>query len=57
MFCVQLPVIRAFGVLKKAAAHVNKQFGLDAKLADAISEAADDVGFLIFIAVIEVSSK
>lgn len=37
------PVIRAMGILKKAAALVNKEFGLDAKLADAISQAADDV--------------
>lgn len=31
------------GVLKKAAALVNKEFGLDPKIADAISEACDDV--------------
>lgn len=37
------PVIRAMGILKKSAALVNKEFGLDAKLADAISKAADDV--------------
>ncbi|KAF2346390.1 Fumarate lyase N-terminal, partial [Trinorchestia longiramus] len=37
------PVIKAFGVLKKAAAVVNKEFGLDPKLADAISQAADEV--------------
>ena len=37
------PVIKAFGVLKKAAAEVNKEFGLDAKIADAISKAADEV--------------
>lgn len=33
----------AMGILKKAAAEVNKEFGLDAKVADAISKAADDV--------------
>lgn len=38
-----LPVIHAFGYLKKAAALVNLEFGLDNKLADAISKAADDV--------------
>ena len=27
-----LPVIKAFGVLKKAAAEVNQEFGLDAKV-------------------------
>lgn len=38
-----LPVIHAFGILKKAAAEVNKEFGLDPKLASAISQAADEV--------------
>uniref|UniRef100_A0A336M2X4 fumarate hydratase n=1 Tax=Culicoides sonorensis TaxID=179676 RepID=A0A336M2X4_CULSO len=37
------PVIEAFGILKKAAAIVNKDYGLDAKVSDAISKAADDV--------------
>ncbi|KAL3115902.1 hypothetical protein niasHT_007202 [Heterodera trifolii] len=38
-----LPVIHAFGYLKKAAATVNQDFGLDSKVAVAICEAADDV--------------
>ncbi|XP_033207413.1 probable fumarate hydratase, mitochondrial isoform X1 [Belonocnema kinseyi] len=38
-----LGVIVGMGILKKAAAEVNKEFGLDAKVADAISKAADDV--------------
>merc|ERR1712142_253381 len=38
-----LPVIKAFGVLKKAAAEVNKEYGLDPVIADAISKAADEV--------------
>lgn len=38
-----MPVIHAFGILKKAAALVNKEYGLDAKLVDAISSAADEV--------------
>eukprot|EP00092_Neocalanus_flemingeri_P008606 GFUD01009274.1.p1 GENE.GFUD01009274.1~~GFUD01009274.1.p1 ORF type:complete len:474 (+),score=122.73 GFUD01009274.1:195-1616(+) len=38
-----LPIIKAFGVLKKAAAEVNKDYGLDANIADAISKAADEV--------------
>merc|ERR1719219_1504804 len=38
-----LPVIQAFGVLKKASAIVNKDFGLDATVADAICQAADSV--------------
>jgi len=38
-----LPVIKAFGVLKKAAAEVNKEFGLDPTVAEAISKAADEV--------------
>jgi fumarate hydratase class II len=37
------PLIKAFGVLKKAAAHVNETYGLDPKVASAISNAADDV--------------
>ncbi|KOX77859.1 Fumarate hydratase, mitochondrial [Melipona quadrifasciata] len=36
-------VIVAMGILKKAAALVNKEYGMDAKIADAISRAADDV--------------
>lgn len=31
------------GILKKAAAEVNKEYNLDPKIADAISKAADDV--------------
>ncbi|GIY24117.1 fumarate hydratase, mitochondrial [Caerostris darwini] len=38
-----LPVIKAFGILKKAAAEVNKQFGLDPRVADAICQAANEV--------------
>ncbi|XP_018319552.1 fumarate hydratase, mitochondrial [Agrilus planipennis] len=37
------PVITAMGTLKKAAALVNKEYGLDPKIADAIAKAADDV--------------
>ena len=38
------PLIKAFGVLKKAAAAVNVTYGLDAKIGKAIQMAADDVG-------------
>ena len=38
-----LPVIKAFGVLKKASAIVNKEFGLDPKVSEAICQAADQV--------------
>ncbi|KAI6221183.1 Fumarate hydratase, mitochondrial [Aphelenchoides besseyi] len=38
-----LPVIHALAYLKKAAAIVNKDYGLEAKVSDAIAEAADDV--------------
>lgn len=38
-----LQVIRAFGVLKKAAAQVNKDYGLEPKVADAIIQAAEEV--------------
>lgn len=37
------PVIRAFGILKKAAAEVNKEFGLDENVANNIMKAADEV--------------
>ena len=38
-----LRVIKAFGVLKKAAAEVNQEYGLDPVVAGAISQAADEV--------------
>uniref|UniRef100_A0A0N5AZQ1 fumarate hydratase n=1 Tax=Syphacia muris TaxID=451379 RepID=A0A0N5AZQ1_9BILA len=38
-----LAVIHAFGFLKKAAALVNQEFGLDKKLANTIAKAADEV--------------
>ena len=38
-----LPVIRAFGYLKRAAATANKDFGMDAKVGDAIVQAADEL--------------
>ncbi|KAL6309982.1 L-Aspartase-like protein [Sparassis latifolia] len=37
------PLIKAFGVLKKASAMVNTTYGLDPKIGDAIQNAADDV--------------
>ncbi|KAJ2951596.1 hypothetical protein O0L34_g13750 [Tuta absoluta] len=37
------PVIVAMGILKKAAAKVNTEFGLDHKLSNAIQQACDDV--------------
>ncbi|XP_077159987.1 fumarate hydratase, mitochondrial [Paroedura picta] len=36
-------VIRAFGILKRAAAEVNQDYGLDPKIANAIIKAADEV--------------
>ena len=38
-----LPVVRAFGILKKCAAIANANYGLDPKKADAIIKAADEV--------------
>lgn len=35
-----LPVVRAFGILKKAAATANKSYGLDEKKANAIIQAS-----------------
>lgn len=40
---LQKPVITAMGILKKSAAIVNKDYGLDPKVADAIALACDDV--------------
>lgn len=40
------PLIKAFGVIKKAAAIVNTEYGMDSKVAEAIQKAADDVKFL-----------
>ena len=37
------PLIKAFGVLKKAASVVNVTYGLDPKIGKAIQDAADDV--------------
>uniref|UniRef100_A0A2K6QJJ6 Fumarate lyase N-terminal domain-containing protein n=1 Tax=Rhinopithecus roxellana TaxID=61622 RepID=A0A2K6QJJ6_RHIRO len=37
------PVIKAFGILKRAAAEVNQDYGLDQKIANAIMKAADEV--------------
>lgn len=38
-----LPLIKAFGILKKAASVVNVQYGMDPKIGQAIQKAADDV--------------
>merc|ERR1712168_641232 len=38
-----IEVIHAFAILKKSAAEANKQFGLDAKIAETIKTAADEV--------------
>ena len=38
-----LPLIEAFGLLKKSCAIVNRRFGLDATISDAIMQACDEV--------------
>ena len=38
-----LPVVEAFGLLKKACATVNEQFGLDKNVSKAIAQACDEV--------------
>ncbi|KAF2773679.1 fumarate hydratase [Teratosphaeria nubilosa] len=43
------PIVKAFGVLKGAAAKVNAKFGLDPKLSDAIQQAAAEVASLKLI--------
>jgi len=37
------PLIKAFGILKKAASIVNVSYGMDPKIGEAIQKAADDV--------------
>jgi len=37
------PLIKAFGIVKKAAAIVNTEFGMDPKIGEAVQKAADDV--------------
>uniref|UniRef100_A0A2K6SC64 Fumarate lyase N-terminal domain-containing protein n=1 Tax=Saimiri boliviensis boliviensis TaxID=39432 RepID=A0A2K6SC64_SAIBB len=37
------PVIKAFGILKRATAEANQDYGLDPKLANAIMKTADEV--------------
>ena len=39
-------MIRAFGYLKKAAAIVNREYGMDGNIADHIVKAADEVRFV-----------
>lgn len=43
------PIIRAFGILKGAAAKVNTTFGLDPKIGKAIQQAAEEVASLKLI--------
>ncbi|KAK3168993.1 hypothetical protein OEA41_005441 [Lepraria neglecta] len=43
------PIVRAFGILKGAAATVNMQFGLDPKIGKAIQQAAEEVASLKLI--------
>ncbi|KAL8966909.1 MAG: hypothetical protein Q9183_003156 [Haloplaca sp. 2 TL-2023] len=43
------PVVRAFGILKGAAATVNMNYGLDPKIGKAIQQAASDVASLSLI--------
>jgi fumarate hydratase class II len=50
------PLIKAFGVLKKAAATVNMNYGLDKTVGEAIQKAADEVRVLA-IAVITRSPR
>ena len=41
-----LPLIKAFAVLKRAAAEVNMTYGMDKTVGDAIKKAADEVCFV-----------
>ena len=50
------PLIKAFGILKKAASIVNVGYGLDPKVGAAIQEAADDVRLLCLVPILHLSS-
>ena len=39
-----MDVIKAFGFLKRAAAEVNIEYGLDVKIAETICKSCDEVG-------------
>jgi fumarate hydratase class II len=41
-----IPVIRAFGYLKKACAVVNQEYGMDPSIVQAVVQAADEVGIM-----------
>ena len=43
------PLIKAFGVLKKAASIVNVGYGLDPKVGEAIQKAADEVRCVVIL--------
>jgi fumarate hydratase class II len=47
--CMPPPIVRAFGILKGAAATVNMTYGLDPKIGKAIQEAAAEVASLKLI--------
>jgi fumarate hydratase, class II len=38
-----IPIVRAFGILKKCAAKINVRYGLDPKISEAIVKASDEV--------------
>lgn len=40
---LQLPIIKAFAILKKCAARVNQEYGLDSTIADLIVKVADEI--------------
>lgn len=40
---IQIPVIRALGILKRCAAEVNQEYGLETSIANLIMQAADEV--------------
>jgi len=42
--CFQVEVIKALAILKKCAAIVNKDYGLDPKISDIIVKVAEEVG-------------
>ncbi|XP_013407192.1 fumarate hydratase, mitochondrial-like [Lingula anatina] len=41
-----IPIIRAYAILKKAAAVINMEYGLDPRASEAIVQAAEEVWYL-----------
>ena len=52
-----IPLIRAFAIVKKAAAIVNSSFGLKPEISKLIVQAADEVFFFFFFQIYMLFNK